>query len=620
MRRAWLIVASLLIISTAQNASAVPALKTVKPGSTCTKINQIQVLNSLKYTCIKSGKKLIWSTGVQVKSPISKPSPTPVPSNKPTPSVTPTPTPTPTATKTPEPLLAIGPRVEPPENLISIFNGPRPTGNRNAIQSFEVSAPLVPAKAGSNLKLWIYDPENKSQALGSPGIYIQKAGGNWYFVGKDRNDGGFDTKFEPGNYTIDIVEPNGNQTKYDRGRYSVSVDNSGELRISGLKPNSAGYYTVTAVLKGVVRTKQAFAQTSKCQLPDKTGSWNMSNGFPRAEGRLPNRGVVKALIIPVEFTDLLGSGSPATNYLSMAKGTADFYYKQSQQTVRFEFTTLPNYINLNVPVGSFNLGSYNGGDPYGYFQAGLNAVENLIDISNFDIVYVLPPVSVKYNQIAYGPAFPGDINSNNYQNATGRVLNGSVGGADAWQNLPGANWKWMAHETGHTFGLYDWYTLDGTNPYGPWDIMSLNWSTEAIELNAWNRYISGWLADSQITCLDSSEITNNSMSFKIETIAVDSANKKSVMIKLGETRIMVIEARATAGLDQLKDNQTGLLVYVVDTSIPTIKGIAKTYSRSGISNDLREAPLRSGEMINVEGIQIKAGTRSGNEFEVIISK
>ena len=602
---------------------------TVKSGAVCTKLNQVQIVKNVKYTCLKSGKKLAWvATNTAVKStPTATPSPQPVatPTPSPTPITTPTPATTPSATpapiQTPDPVLAIGPTIAPPTGEITIFTGPAPVANKNVKQSFEVKIPLVSAKSTSNFKLWIYDPENSDLQLGSPGVFFQKDGGTWYAINTDRSDGGFDTKLDSGKYLIDIIEPNGNMTKYSRGRYTVIVDSNNAVSIEGLKPNSSGYFTVTAILKNSpIKSKPTFVPTTKCQLLDKTGSTSMSNGFPRAEGRLPNRGVVRALIIPVEFSDLIGTGSPATVYKEMAKGTADFYYKESQHSVRFEFTTLPKYLNLNVPVSSFKLGTYNGGDPYSYFMAGLKAAENLIDISNFDIAYVLPPSQVTYQQIAYGPAFPAELNSENYQNSTGRVLNGVVGGADAWQSLPGAQWKWMAHETGHTFGLYDWYTLDGTNPYGPWDIMSLNWSTEAIELNSWNRYISGWLADSQNSCLDASEVTSNSQVFKIEAIGVDSNKNKSVMIRLSDTRIIVVEARATAGLDVLKPNQSGVLVYTVDTSIPTIKGMANTYSRTGVSSDLRDAPLKTGETVTINGIKITATSASGTDFEVSISK
>ena len=67
------------------------ALAAVKPGTTCKTLGKTSTSSGIKYTCVKSGKKLVWNKGVAVK----KATPTPTP----TPTATPTPTPTPTATK-----------------------------------------------------------------------------------------------------------------------------------------------------------------------------------------------------------------------------------------------------------------------------------------------------------------------------------------------------------------------------------------------------------------------------------------------------------------------------------------------------------------------------------------
>jgi len=44
------------------------ATTTVKAGATCSKVGTTTVVKTLKYTCIKSGKKLIWSKGEAVKT------------------------------------------------------------------------------------------------------------------------------------------------------------------------------------------------------------------------------------------------------------------------------------------------------------------------------------------------------------------------------------------------------------------------------------------------------------------------------------------------------------------------------------------------------------------------
>lgn len=61
----------------------------VKAGTTCKKAGQVVVQNQMKFTCIKSGKKLIWSKGVRISVATTSPSVTATPS--PTPSATPSP-------------------------------------------------------------------------------------------------------------------------------------------------------------------------------------------------------------------------------------------------------------------------------------------------------------------------------------------------------------------------------------------------------------------------------------------------------------------------------------------------------------------------------------------------
>ena len=50
---------------------------TAKAGATCTKLKATSIVKGKKFTCIKSGKKLIWDKGVTVKALVTKPSPTP---------------------------------------------------------------------------------------------------------------------------------------------------------------------------------------------------------------------------------------------------------------------------------------------------------------------------------------------------------------------------------------------------------------------------------------------------------------------------------------------------------------------------------------------------------------
>ena len=89
------IVAFVLLLSSV----TAPTHAAVKPGTKCTKQGQTSTTGGIKYTCIKSGKKLVWNKGVVVKKPTPQPTPTAV--GDPEGAIGGTPTPTPSATPTP---------------------------------------------------------------------------------------------------------------------------------------------------------------------------------------------------------------------------------------------------------------------------------------------------------------------------------------------------------------------------------------------------------------------------------------------------------------------------------------------------------------------------------------
>jgi len=85
----------------------------VKPGTKCTKLGQTSTSTGIKYTCIKSGKKLVWNKGVAVKKPAPTPTPTPSATATPEATATPSATPTPSATATPSPEATATPSATP---------------------------------------------------------------------------------------------------------------------------------------------------------------------------------------------------------------------------------------------------------------------------------------------------------------------------------------------------------------------------------------------------------------------------------------------------------------------------------------------------------------------------
>ena len=76
MKRLIVGVSVALVLTSLPTYSATPP----KAGATCSKLGSSTTYQGKKFTCIKSGKKLIWNKGIAVKSSSSQPSPSPSPS------------------------------------------------------------------------------------------------------------------------------------------------------------------------------------------------------------------------------------------------------------------------------------------------------------------------------------------------------------------------------------------------------------------------------------------------------------------------------------------------------------------------------------------------------------
>ena len=137
------------ILVTVLFLSSVSANAAVKPVSNCSKVNAIKTVSGIKYTCIKSGKKLVWNKGVPVKKPILSPTPTPTPT--PTVSATPTPTPTVSATPTPTPTPTKVPTQD--ELAVNAYL-------EKAKKSYEDWQSHIPQSNGSNLTIKLFYTSN----------------------------------------------------------------------------------------------------------------------------------------------------------------------------------------------------------------------------------------------------------------------------------------------------------------------------------------------------------------------------------------------------------------------------------------------------------------------------
>lgn len=569
----------------------------VKTGSACPKLGQKTTVGGKQFICIKSGKKLIWSANKSTTVPPVKPNPSP--------SASPSP---------------------------SVSSAAATIPARNTAKALPVKAyPTVVKATVDCSKTSSCAPASVTKIALQEGCHSKveatlqkKVNGAWIDVAAAQ---GWDissacTSSNPYRPYASAAVEQGAVIRWKVYAPGAWEWFSSEVRYVPEVPVSAAALAVrSAIQKLATEPASTYKPTTPCQLIDqvtaqRSFNTDLSAGFPKVRTRLKSYGNIKALIVPLDFTDIPGKDNPVTYFTPIAEGVDRYYNTISYGRVAFDFTILPEYVHMDFPISKYGISnSVGSGDVAGYRTAILAATNKEIDFAAYEAVYFLVPKEMPMSLMGWGPAITAPIDVTG-----GYIINGATGGADMYFNenngVAGGTWKWMAHETGHAFGWYDEDYQHQSSTLGNWGLMSQSWTNDVIEQNAWDRYLQGWLTDSQIGCTSRSDLAT-AKTVTINALSENNDQQKAVMIPLSDSKILVMESRRTSSLDNFKSTIEGLLVYTVDMSIGQLGGGYKTIRRPGsVDQDFRDAALLLGDIITVEGITIKV-TAAGSAGDTV---
>jgi M6 family metalloprotease-like protein len=332
-------------------------------------------------------------------------------------------------------------------------------------------------------------------------------------------------------------------------------------------------------------------------------------GFPKIEGLAPSTGKLTMKVLFVDFDDMPATKSVESVFSIIHPIAPEFFEEMSYGRLQLNLHPHFEWLRLSKSSTHYGKGIYEFLPHRDFIQEAVDLAASKVDFSETDVVLIMSNPDAE--AIALGPVFKSLNPDYKIKTAEKDISVGITSGYDLnrWGGL------WLAHETGHAFGLPDLYLFEGENQLryvGTFGIMGTS-EGRAPGHFAFERWVLGWLDDEQIYCIESGEVV-------IELEALENiGGTKAVVVPIDSTSALVVESRRKIGFDER--TYEGALVYLVNTALPGGSGPIQV--RPGFDSEFiffQDAPLTKGETYTYENITVEVleTNKESDKVKVIV--
>ena len=445
----------------------------------------------------------------------------------------------------------------------------------------------------------------------SPATAAVKAGSSCPKVGKTSVSGG---------KTFTCIK-SGKKTVWNKGVLNAKP--------AVVAPTPLPTQSATPVQLPTTSTESDFAITGDCKLA-KPSNLQMDDGpmgsvgFPKNSNAFPSTGNIKALVIFVDFPDVVASTDLKTPWLTSSIPNAEklfayssygkFKVKVDMTNKIYRMSKKSTYYEL---LASPSGGPLPGSPPPKIDEVILDAMELAdpdVDFTQYAFAVVSTPESPSLalsGASGLGPN-PRKFDGVTYSAGDFIPLDSLTPLEKPYRTLN------FTHDIGHMLGLMHPYQTGGPIT-GTWDIM---WSFAfQNDFLGWNKWKLDWITDDQVSCINGN--LKDPVTQLLTPIGVSTKGKKMVVIKLSSTSALAIEVRRKSPFEDLKSSDEGVIVYTVDSTKSQGQGPYKIVSNTQKMITYQNFPgilgtMKPGESVTEQGyvISVLATSTDGDYVSV----
>ena len=334
-------------------------------------------------------------------------------------------------------------------------------------------------------------------------------------------------------------------------------------------------------------------------------------GFPRNPMMLHRTGTMRVALIPIDWADLPGEPAPLTRVNTDIAMFKEWYETVSSGKLKIEWQIQESWLRVSGESKDWAINASRLSNVPRMAEFGRRAIRDVdpyVDFTNVDaVVFVLPAAQQIMGEGAQ--IFPRELEGGGYRSAEGLVRHYSVAG-EFFDQLGRDYWSYWAHEAGHFLLIphvgssYVWSDMHGFDLMGAQD-------GPFRTLNAWLRFMRGWLDDAQIYCRDRETLERTTLT--LTPLDANSDRIKAVVVRVNAAQAVIIESRRKTKFDcDVTGHAQGVLVYSYDARFadqqeyldpiaPVGRGLVRT---SCPAERVPDAFLQPGDTVDAFGVQV----------------